>query len=365
VLHLDLPFDHPAIDELARMKRRPRPLRQIQQMLGISPAKLPLFETLFTESPPPPYERYTGDKIRMRYFGHACVLIETRDVSILVDPLISYYGYRSDVAHYSDMDLPDEIDHVLITHNHQDHVLFETLLPLRHRVKNFLVPRACGGKLEDPNLKLMLDHIGFSGVREIGELETIELGEAGEVSVTGIPFVGEHGDLQIQTKTCYLLQLGSFRMLFVADSKIVEPALYKHVHSYIGGDLDVLFLGMECDGAPMSWLYGPLMTRKLTREQDGGRRLAGSNCERGARLVDIFRPREVYVYAMGQEPWLTFISSIQYTEASSPIVQSSRLVALCRDKGLVAERLYGEKELLYEMRSSAGGSQRGGARSAR
>jgi hypothetical protein len=64
-------------------------------------------------------------------------------------------------------------------------------------------------------------------------------------------------------------------------------------------------------------------------------------------LIDIFHPKEAYVYAMGQEPWVEFISSIKYTEESNPIVQSDKLVKLCTDRGIIAERLYGEKELLY------------------
>ena len=65
-------------------------------------------------------------------------------------------------------------------------------------------------------------------------------------------------------------------------------------------------------------------------------------------LVDIFNPREVYVYAMGQEPWVEFISSIKYTDESNPIIQSNKLVGLCLERGIIAERLFGEKEILYE-----------------
>jgi hypothetical protein len=50
---------------------------------------------------------------------------------------------------------------------------------------------------------------------------------------------------------------------------------------------------------------------------------------------------------MGQEPWLEFISSIRYTPESKPIIQSNLLVAECIKRGLIAERLYGEKELFY------------------
>jgi hypothetical protein len=66
-------------------------------------------------------------------------------------------------------------------------------------------------------------------------------------------------------------------------------------------------------------------------------------------LVNIFNPKEVYVYAMGQEPWLEFISSIKYTEESNPIVASDRLIAACREKGIISERLFGEKEILYHI----------------
>jgi len=348
VLHLDIPFDHPGIDELAKMKRAPQTPGYIKAMLGISKAQEALFETFFTTEPPPVYKKYTGDKIRMRYFGHACILVETKDVAILADPLISYYGYDSDVEHFSDADLPDVIDYVLITHNHQDHILFETLLPLRHKIRNIIVPGTKGGRLEDPSLKEMFANIGFYNVSEIDEMETIRFEGA---TITGIPFTGEHSDLNILTKSCHLVQIGGFKLLFMADSRIMEPALYKHIHAQTG-DVDVIFLGMECDGAPLSWLYGPLFTRKIPRDQDGSRRLSGSDCAKGMSLIDIFRPKETYVYAMGQEPWLEFISSIKYTEESNPIVQSNKLVELCRQRGMIAERLFGEKEILYEKEAS-------------
>ncbi|WP_413668449.1 MBL fold metallo-hydrolase [Mucilaginibacter sp. Mucisp86] len=343
VLSLDVPFDHACIDALAKMKRTPNSFATIKELCGIAPEQEPLFKTFFTETPPPPYEKYTGDKIRMRYFGHACILVETKDISILVDPLISYYGYSSDVQHFSDVDLPDTIDYVLITHNHQDHILFETLLPLRHKIKNLIVPRTSSGKLEDPDLKLMFNSIGFNNVMDISEMQTIHFNDA---IITGLPFIGEHSDMNILTKACYLVKIGDFKLLFLADSRIVEPRLYELVHKHIG-NVDVLFIGMECDGAPLTWLYGPLLTKKLARDMDGSRRLAGSDCDKGMALIDIFEPKEAYVYAMGQEPWVEFISSIKYTVESTPIVQSDKLVKLCTERGIIAERLYGEKELLY------------------
>ncbi len=103
---------------------------------------------------------------------------------------------------------------------------------------------------------------------------------------------------------------------------------------------------MECDGAPMSWLYGPLLTEKLEKEKDRSRRLAGSHFKRAKAIVDQFRSKEVYVYAMGQEPWLNYVMSVKYTPESNPILQSNQLIEACRGEGIVAERLFGEKEIL-------------------
>lgn len=344
VLHLNIPFDHEGIDVLSKMKRTPGDVDELANMLGVKDGDRNLFQQFFTKQEHPSYKKYTGDKVRMRYFGHACILIETREVSILVDPLISYYGYESSVVHFSDVDLPDVIDYVLITHNHQDHILLETLLPLRHKIKNVIVPVTTSGALQDPSLKLVFQNIGFKNVFELNEMEEISFSNC---KITGLPFTGEHSDLNVRAKICFHVAINQFSFVFVADSRVMEPKLYEHVQRAIG-DIDVLFLGMECDGAPLSWLYGPLLTEELARDKDQSRRLSGSDYEKGMHLVNIFKPKEVYVYAMGQEPWLEFISSIKYTAESNPIVQSGKLVDECIKRNIVAERLFGEKELLYE-----------------
>lgn len=348
IVQLPIPFESTAIDDLSRMKREAGSYQHIKEKLSVTADQEASFESLFTTTPPPAYQRYNGDYVRMRYFGHACILIETKETSILIDPVVSYYGYPHDVDRFSDMDLPEEIDYVLITHNHQDHILFETLLPLRHKIKNLVIPRGGTGALQDPSLKLMFKNLGFKNILEIGELETFEKDDC---VITGVPFIGEHSDLDIQSKICYHCKISSFSMLFVADSNIVEPMLYRKIHA-LTGDVDVIFLGMECDGAPLSWLYGPLLSQPLERDKDNSRRLSGSNFKRGKELVDIFRVSEVYVYAMGQEPWMEFISSIKYTPESNPIIQSDKLVAHYEQQGVIAERLFGEKEILYHKKNA-------------
>ena len=322
------------------MKRTPQTFACIKEALGFEDRYDAGVASLLTSEPPAPYERYEGEGARWRYFGHACILLETRNISILLDPVLSY-TYESDVSRYTYSDLPDSIDYVLITHNHQDHILLETMLQIRHKVKNIVVPRNGAGYLQDPSLKLMLQNIGFKNVIEIDEMEELEF-EGG--SITGIPFLGEHADLNIRTKMAHLVQLQDHTFLFAANSCNLEPKLYDHIHALVG-DVEVLFLGMECDGAPLSWLYGPLMSRPLSRSMDQSRRLAGSNYERALAIVDRIGCHDVYVYAMGQEPWLNYIMSLKYSETSNPIVASNKLIEECRSRGMTAERLYGEKEI--------------------
>ncbi len=342
-LHLPVPFRSAQLDELFKMKYERRPLGEIKELLGVGDEDERLFSSFFTTEPEPAGGRYEGDGVRVRYFGHACVMIESRKVSVLCDPVISYKS-AGGIERYTYADLPQRIDYLLITHNHQDHCMFETLLQLRHKVGTVVVPRSNNGSLADPSLKLVLQHLGFADVRELDEAETIDV-DGGHI--LGLPFLGEHGDLNIQTKLAYLVNLENRLILCVADSNNLESRLYDHIHELVG-DVDVVFLGMECDGAPLTWLYGPLLIKPLARKMDQSRRFDGSNCEKGLNLVSRLKPRQVYVYAMGQEPWLTYLTSIQYTDQSRPIVESNKLVGDCLGHGRVAERLFGQKEIFLD-----------------
>ena len=89
------------------------------------------------------------------------------------------------------------------------------------------------------------------------------------------------------------------------------------------------------------------MPEKLQRDKDNSRRLAGCNHEQAKKIIQIFNPKDVFVCAMGLEPWLEFISSLKYTDESRPIVESNRLLDDCNQSAIVAERLFGEKTIEY------------------
>lgn len=340
-IELSIPFDDNRIDWLFQLKTDAQPWDEIVSRFEVPVSKHEFFRSMFTEQREEQAERYNGTGVRWRYFGHACVLLETSQVSMLFDPVLSY-TYESEVSRYTYADLPSRIDFAVITHGHQDHVLFETLIQIRHKVDTFIVPASGTGALQDPSLKLLLKQMGCRNVIEVSDFDTIDI-PGGQVTV--LPFLGEHSDLNIPSKQAYLIRVGPHALLFAADSCNIEPALYHHIHREIG-DIDVLFLGMECDGAPLTWLYGPLLTSTIERGIDESRRLAGSNYQQAMDIVERFHCKEAYVYAMGQEPWLNYVMSIKYSAESRPITESNKVIQQCRALGMTAERLFGEKEIL-------------------
>ncbi|MEL6489614.1 MAG: thioester reductase domain-containing protein [Cyanobacteria bacterium J06634_6] len=363
-LFLAIPFADSRLDELFRMRYKPRSVNEIATLLNISDKNLSFFYSLFTPSPsvaersrsplPTPHSPLpTPNSVRIRYLGHACVLIETAEVSILCDPLVSYEHVGTEanpgMPRYSYTDLPDTIDYALITHNHQDHVMLETLLQLRHKIKHLVVPSSQKGSLLDPSLKLALQQIGFSQVLTLDELESIPLPQG---EIISIPVLGEHGDLNIATKNAYWITLQGRSILCAADSNNLEPSLYAHIHHLLG-DLDVLFLGMECEGAPFTWAYGPLLPNTVPHKQAQTRRLDGSNAKRAQALVEQLNPQQVYIYAMGQEPWLSYITSIDYAPDAPPILESNQLIKVCREQGSECDRLLGRHEIELSPKDAA------------
>jgi len=317
-------------------------LEQLRPLLGDPDRAAPMLAGMLTQrSPVRDDAAWPHDTVRIRYFGHACVLIQCAGISILIDPLISYPG-EAKLDHFTFDDLPERIDYVLITHPHQDHIVFEALLRLRHKIDQVVVGRAGGGGLPDVSLKLMLQHCGFERVTELGEYESLAF-ECGRI--LGAPFYGEHADLDVRSKLAYGIEMNHVRSLFFADSNPPAAEFYEPLKKLMPR-IDCLFLGMECVGAPATWLYGPLLQKMLTRGEDQSRRLDGCDAAKALKMHQYFDPKYLFIYAMGAEPWLTHITSILYSEETTQFKEARRVESTLRPQGRSAQLLFGKMELL-------------------
>ncbi|MFF8838150.1 MBL fold metallo-hydrolase [Streptomyces sp. NPDC015130] len=329
-------LDSPLLDRIFAGGIHADELERLTAELGLDGERARTFRSFFEETPVPAAAPQDAPDT-IEYVGHACVFVRHRGTTFLVDPVISYSGYSHESdGRFTFDDLPERIDNVLITHNHQDHMLLETLLKIRHRVGRVLIAKSASSSLVDPDLTRILRALGFRDVVELDDLETLETPGG---SITALPFLGEHGDIRIRTKCGWLLDLDGTRVLFAADSTNISPQLYGQVTASVG-QVDTVFIGMESVGAPVSWLYGPLFPERLERAVDAGRRLKGSNFEQAAAIVDTLQAGSVYVYAMGQEPWLGAVMCVEYDEKHPAMIDSNKLVSYVEERGGRAKRLY-------------------------
>ncbi len=333
-----VPLDSSLLDQVFAGRLTPAELDRLVTDLGLDGRRAETFKGFFEQTPHPAAATAAPDAPdTIEYIGHACVFVRHRGTTFLLDPVISYSGYSGNSdGRFTFDDLPERIDYVLITHNHQDHMLLETLLKIRHRVGRVVIAKSASSSLVDPGLKRILHALGFGDVVELDDLDTLDTPGG---TITALPFLGEHGDIRIRTKCGWLLDLDGRRVLFAADSTNISPQLYSRVMAAVG-QVDTVFIGMESVGAPVSWLYGALFPERLERGLDQSRRLKGSNFEQASGIVDTLQAHSVYVYAMGQEPWLGAVMSVQYDENHPAMIDSDKLVAYVRERGGNSRRLF-------------------------
>jgi L-ascorbate metabolism protein UlaG (beta-lactamase superfamily) len=337
VLDLRVPFRHPGLEELFRSRVHGTTLNRLQEMLELDDDKATALGRLLAEEPALAPDRHIDGGSRIRYFGHACLVMQTPEAVIVTDPWVSSDAAATDRFTYRD--LPDHIDLALITHGHQDHIVLETLLALRGRVGTVVVPRSSRGNLADPSPALYLSHLGLPVV-EVDDFSEVEF-PGGKVIAT--PFLGEHADLDIRAKSTYCVQLGGRTMFIGADSSGIDPGLYRHMRGHVG-QVDMAFLGMECAGAPLTWLYQGLFTQPVTKRMSDSRPLSGSNAEQAAAIATELGASEAYVYAMGEESWLGHIMAISYNDDSYQMKQISEFMTWCADHGIKSDHLFGQHE---------------------
>jgi len=116
----------------------------------------------YTPNPPPPAEPFDifqwneQRDLQFAWLGHTTFLIKIDDKVILTDPMFSQqsgsYGPFSPIRYSKTLPstgvLP-ELDVVLITHNHSDHLDEDSIKELIPKTSHFIVPLAVGKLLEE------------------------------------------------------------------------------------------------------------------------------------------------------------------------------------------------------------------------
>lgn len=338
-LHLDVGFHDERLTRLLESVHTPVDVRELAADLEVD---VEAFTALFTEAGPRP-ERYAGPGMRVRYFGHAGVLLESATTSVLVDPFIGRPNSAPEAeGRLTFRDLPPTIDYCLITHGHADHLVAETLLRLRTVIDTVVVAKNGPGVLQDPSPALYLRALGYRNVVEVAPYDVIEVSGGHIVS---FPFCGEHADLAISAKSTWGIRLDDRSVFLGADTRVPTPEMFRSVPDLIGAP-DMLMIGMECDGAPLTWLYGPLLAVDVPRPMSKSRTLSGADSAQARQLVEVLKPSRVCIYAMGFEPWLDHIMALNYEPDALQLTETERFGEYCRDADIPFGVLNGTQEWL-------------------
>ena len=110
------------------------------------------------------------------FVGHATVMITTPGVRLLADPLLenSFYGIRrAQAAGLAEEDL-DDVDLVLVTHAHRDHLSRGSIVRIARKAVLIVPPRCTS----------LVRGLGFA---DIVELDPGSSHQLGDVEVTAVP----------------------------------------------------------------------------------------------------------------------------------------------------------------------------------
>lgn len=177
--------------------------------------------------------------------GHASVLINLFGVTILTDPVfVNWLPFprRMTAPGYMAAELPN-IDYILISHAHLDHLNKKSLRQLAGKAKKIIVPKNCAD---------LVARLGFEQVLEIDWESELHLPEFDLYSFKAIHW-GERYPWQRKGRVfnSYSLQKNGRSIFFCGDSGYGE--LFKKVGSRFKTDLALLPIGA----------YSPTNLRKV------------------------------------------------------------------------------------------------------
>jgi L-ascorbate metabolism protein UlaG (beta-lactamase superfamily) len=161
-----------------------------------------------------------SSKPELTWFGHSSYLIQIHGLNILVDPVfsgrtspVSYAGTKAfdgaDVYKVEDM---PKIDVMVITHNHYDHLDYQTIEKLKSRVGVFVTSLGVGADLEYWG-------VPPSKIKELDWWETAEI--AADVKFTAAPARHFSGRGLVRNKTLwssFIFQSNGYKIYLGGDS---------------------------------------------------------------------------------------------------------------------------------------------------
>jgi L-ascorbate metabolism protein UlaG (beta-lactamase superfamily) len=99
-------------------------------------------------------EQPNDSSIKVTWFGHSAILLQIDGMNILIDPMlgdaaspVSFATRRFAYEQPIDLQSIPEIDAIVLSHDHYDHLDYKTILTLKDRVGHYFTPLGVGSHL--------------------------------------------------------------------------------------------------------------------------------------------------------------------------------------------------------------------------
>ena len=146
----------------------------------------------------------------IRYLGHATALVELDGVRFLTDPML-----RARVAYLRRLvatpEVPDDLDAILLSHGHQDHLDVGSLRKLDRGARVFTAP----------GLGTLVSRKGFASVEELDAGDERDVGGVTLRATTAI-HGGGRPPLRPRAGAVGFALLGSLRVYFAGDTDLFD-----------------------------------------------------------------------------------------------------------------------------------------------
>lgn len=201
------------------------------------------FSTLFSKTP------------LIAWLGHSSIFLHYKGLNILVDPLFGHYAapkpYINKAFHshsyFSEQDF-SKVDIVLITHDHYDHLDYQSILALKDRARHFITPLGVGS------------HLRFWGVENVSELNWWESMEIEGIKITCTPSQHSSGrgvEWHRTLWSSYVLSFGE-RNIFLSG----DGGYYTHFRD-IGERFSIDLALLENGQYNTAWRYSHSFTHEV------------------------------------------------------------------------------------------------------
>lgn len=204
------------------------------------------------------------EQVAVSWFGHSTLLIRIQGKTLLTDPVFSERASftsfsgpkRFPFDHYMNVDELPHVDAVVLSHDHYDHLDYETFTKLKGKVDRFFVPLGVGAHLEKWG-------IASNQITELDWHESTKFGDLTLVCAPARHFSGRGLTNRNGTLWCSWALLGTQKRVYYGGDTGYYPGLKTIGDKY--GPFDIALL--ECGAYNEDWIDIHMMPEQTAQAQ--------------------------------------------------------------------------------------------------